>query len=109
MIFVPWKKGPEWYLKFSPILVYVLLITNYLVIPAINIGLAIFFIVDPAYTLVEQSIQSYVVFFNVVCISRIFEYFTLIRRTVLDEARNYLAAKKALENQVDEEGSDEAV
>ena len=98
MIFVPWKKGPEWYLKFSPILVYILLITNYLLIPAINIGLALFFIVDPTYNLNSQSIQSYVVFFTVVCFSRIFEYFTLIRRTVLDDARNYLAAKKALED-----------
>ena len=37
------------------------------------------------------------VFFNVLCVSRIFEFFTMIRRSVLPDARNYLAAKSALE------------
>lgn len=99
LIFIPWKKGPAWYLKISHIIVYILLITNYLIIPIGNLGLALFFIVDPVYNLREQTVQSWVVFFNIVCVSRILEFFTMIRRTVLLDARNYLAAKKALENQ----------
>ena len=97
LIFAPWKKGPAWYIKFSHILFYTLLLTNYLIIPGVNLGMAVFFIVDPAYDLKQQTVQSWVVFYNVVCVSRIFEFFTMIRRAVLPDARNYLAAKKALE------------
>ena len=96
LIFIPWKKGPAWYLKISHIIVYILLITNYLIIPIANLGLAIFFIVDPSYDLKNQSVQSWVVFFNIVCFSRILEFFTMIRRTVLIDAKNYLAARAAL-------------
>ena len=96
LIFVPWKKGPAWYLKISHIIVYILLITNYLIIPIANLGLAVFFIVDPSYDLKNQSVQSWVVFFNVVCFSRILEFFTMIRKTVLIDAKNYLAARAAL-------------
>ena len=96
LIFVPWKKGPSWYLKISHIIVYILLITNYLIIPIANLGLAVFFIVDPIYNLKNQTVQSWVVFFNVVCFSRILEFFTMIRKTVLIDAKNYLAARAAL-------------
>ncbi len=96
LIFIPWKKGPAWYLKISHIIVYILLITNYLIIPIANLGLAIFFIVDPSYDLKNQSVQSWVVFFNIVCFSRILEFFTMVRRTVLIDAKNYLAARAAL-------------
>jgi len=97
LIFAPWKKGPSWYIKISHIIFYSLLLTNFLVIPFINLALAFFFIVDPAYDLKNETVQSWVVFFNIVCCSRIFEFFTMIRRAVLPDARNYLAAKKALE------------
>ena len=96
LIFIPWKKGPAWYLKFSHIIVYILLITNYLIITIANLGLALFFILDPSYDLKNQSVQSWVVFFNIVCISRILEFFTMIRKTVLIDAKNYLAARAAL-------------
>jgi hypothetical protein len=96
LIFVPWKKGPAWYLKISHIIVYILLITNYLIIPIANLGFAVFFIVDPSYDLKNQTVQSWVVFFNVVCFSRILEFFTMIRKTVLIDAKNYLAARAAL-------------
>jgi len=96
LIFVPWKKGPAWYLKFSHIVAYILILLNYLVVPIFNLGIAIFFIIDPAYDLMDQTVQTWVVFFNIVCFSRIFEYFTIVRRTFLTDARNYLAAKNAL-------------
>ena len=97
LIFIPWKKGPAWYLKISHVIVYILLITNYLIIPIGNLGMAVFFIVDPAYDLKGQTVQSWVVFYNIVCFSRILEFFTMIRRTVLIDARNYLAARAALQ------------
>lgn len=97
LIFIPWKKGPAWYVKNSHVIVYILLMANYLVIPIGNLGIAMFFIIDPAYDLKNETVQSWVVFFNIVCVSRILEFFTMIKRTVLLDAKNYLAAKKALE------------
>jgi len=56
LIFVPWKKGPAWYIKISHVIFYVLLLTNYLIIPIANLGIALFFILDPSYDLKEQSV-----------------------------------------------------
>ena len=38
-------------MKISHIIMYILLITNYMIIPIANLGLAVFFIVDPSYDL----------------------------------------------------------
>ena len=108
MIFVPWKKGPAWYLKFSHVLVYSLLLTNYLIIPLGNLGLAMFFIFDPNYDLKMQSVQSWVVFFNVVCVSRVLEFFTTVKKTVLEDAHNYIAAQKLLKGNTGGEEVSEA-
>jgi len=56
VIFVPWKKGPVWYTKVSHVIFHMLLLTNYLIIPLINLGLAFFFIVDPNYNLRDQTV-----------------------------------------------------
>jgi hypothetical protein len=37
LIFVPWKKGPAFYQKFSPYLYFVIMIIVYLVLPILNI------------------------------------------------------------------------
>lgn len=108
IIFVPWKKGPAWYLKFSHVLVYSLLLTNYLIIPLGNLGLAMFFIFDPNYNLKMQSVQSWVVFFNVVCVSRVLEFFTTVKKTVLEDAHNYIAAQKLLKGNTGGEEVSEA-
>lgn len=99
LIFVPWKKGPEWYLRISPKIFKVLILLNYLVIPLGNLGLSAFYVIDPKYDLKTQVIQSWVVFYNIVNFSRVLEYFFIIRRTILLDAKNYLAARKALLHQ----------
>ena len=96
LIFVPWKKGPEWYLRISPAIFYVLVLMNYLIIPLANLGLSAYYVIDPKYDLKSQVIQSWVVFYNVVNFSRVLEYFFVIRRTILLDAKNYLAARKAM-------------
>lgn len=99
LIFVPWKKGPEWYLRISPTIFYVLVLMNYLILPLGNLGLSAFYVIDPKYDLKTQVIQSWVVFYNVVNFSRVLEYFFIIRRTILLDAKNYLAAREALLHQ----------
>ena len=67
-----------------------MLITNYLILPIINIFVALYLIIDPKVDLKNIAVESYVVFFLVVSTGRVLEYITLIRRTVVLDAKNYL-------------------
>ena len=67
-----------------------MLITNYLILPIINIFVALYLIIDPKVDLKKIAVESYVVFFLVVSTGRVLEYITLIRRTVVLDAKNYL-------------------
>ncbi len=93
-----WKKGPAWWLKYSHYVFFVLLLINYLILPIINIVVSFFYIVYPSVDLKEQSIESYVIFILIVCISRVIEYFVQIRRTVVLDARIYLQTKAEIES-----------
>ena len=93
-----WKKGPEWWLRISYLVFFGLLLTNYVILPLINIGISIFYIVWPGIDLEAQSIESYVIFITIVCFSRLVEYVFLIRRTVVLDARIYLQTKEEMEN-----------
>lgn len=90
LIFCPWKKGPEWYLKISPVLFYCMMYLNYVALPVLNILLTIFFTVNPKYDLKILPLESWVIFFTVVCFSRLVEFFTSLKKVVLDDARIYL-------------------
>lgn len=93
LIFVPWKKGPEWYLKISPIVFKTMLYLNYTILPIINIGLTIFFTLNPKYDLKVLPLESWVIFVTIICFSRLVEYYSSIKKNVLDDARIYLQAK----------------
>lgn len=62
---------------------------NYLLIPMGNVVLSIYLMCDPSLDLELQTSESFVVFFFVVCLMRLVEYFTLIRRSVLLDAKIY--------------------
>jgi len=89
MIFVPWKKGPDFYLKFSDKFFFGILLTNYILIPIINILFSVYWICLPSINLKEEPIECYIIFFNVLCFMRIIEYFTNIRQTVVSDARTH--------------------
>jgi hypothetical protein len=90
VIFVPWKKGPSWYLRFSDKVFFFMILCCYLILPLTNIGAMIYFIFNPDINLKRLPIESYVVFFNVVCFMRIIEFATLIRKTVWNDAQTYI-------------------
>lgn len=96
LIFVSWKKGPEWWLNISPYFFFVALVINYLIIPIMNILLSLVLICDPKVNLKNQTAESFYVFFMIICISRVVEYFILIRRSILLDARIYLQSTKEL-------------
>ena len=94
LIFVPWKKGPEWYLKISPKIFFVLVYMNYVILPFVNMGLSVYFTVNPHYNLKKIPLESWVVFFTVVCFTRLTEFFSSIKKIVMDDARIYIETRK---------------
>lgn len=91
LIFVPWKKGPESWKRISPKIFYVVLLLNYIFIPALNMLMSFVTWVDPNIDLHAQIAETYMVFYFFVCATRILEYFTTIKRTVLIDAREHIS------------------
>ena len=112
LIFVPWKSGPDWYMKISPFLFYSSVYINYIILPVINILLTIFFALNPKFDLKVLPLESWVIFVTIVCFSRIIEYYSSIKKTVLDDARIFLATRRLKiegeEIPIPEENSEEA-
>lgn len=94
MIFVPWKKGPEWYLKISPTFFFILIYINYVILPIANIGLSAFYTINPKYNLKVIPMESWVVFFTIVCFSRVMEFFVSLKKIIMDDARIYIETRK---------------
>jgi len=53
LIFVHWKKGPDWWLVISYKVFYVLLLTNYVILPLINVVISVYYVVYPGIDLKE--------------------------------------------------------
>ena len=51
IIFVPWKKGPAWYLKVSPYIYFTFLLINYILLPVFNLTVFLYFTISPKYDL----------------------------------------------------------
>jgi hypothetical protein len=94
LIFIPWKKGPEWYLKFSPYVFYTMTYLNFLILPIMNIGITIYYSANPNYILRKIPVESWVVFFTIICVTRLIEYFSSLKKILLDDARIFLETKK---------------
>ena len=87
MIFVHWKKGSERWLKYSFKVFYILLLLNYVILPVLNLLIFIYYILDPRVNLKANPVESYIIFTAIVCLSRLLEFFTLIRRSILLDAK----------------------
>jgi len=94
LIFCPWKKGPDFYLKYSPKIFFAMVYINYLILPVLNIGLTVFFTLNPNYDLKALPLESYIIFFTIICFSRLVEYFAYLMKIFRDDAAIYLTAKK---------------
>jgi len=94
LVFIPWKKGPEWYLKISPKFFIILIYINYVILPVGNIGLSAYYTINPAYNLKVIPMETWVVFFSIVCFSRVVEFFASIKKVIMDDARIYIETRK---------------
>lgn len=70
---------------------------NYVLIPLANIGLSAYYTLDPRYDLKQKPLESWVIFFTVVCFARNVEFFSSIKKAVLDDARIFLETRKLQE------------
>ena len=103
LVFVSWKKGPAWWTNISHYFFFILLLLNYILIPLANIAVFVYYIFDPSIDLKAEPIESYIIFFTVICFARILEYVTLVRRTVVLDARIFLQQKQVMMSKTTEE------
>jgi hypothetical protein len=94
LIFIPWKKGPDFYTKISPVIFYILMYLNYVVLPIGNILMSTYFTVNPNYNLKIVPLESWIIFFTIVCVSRLTEFFGSIKKIVMDDARIFLETRR---------------
>lgn len=92
-----WKKGPAWYLEISHKIFFALLLTNYVILPALNVIFFLFYIIWPGIDLEKQSIESYIIFVSVISFMRLFEFVTLIRRSVLLDAKIFMETREVVQ------------
>lgn len=76
---------------------------NYVILPVGNMILTTYFSVNPNYNLKVMPLESWVIFFTIVCFSRLVEFFGAIKKVVLDDARIFLATKKKRQEQLAQE------
>jgi hypothetical protein len=63
---------------------------NYVFLPIANLFMSTYFTLNPNYDLKVKPLESWVIFFTVVCFSRLLEFFSSIKKIVLDDARIFL-------------------
>ena len=103
LIFFPWKKGPSWYLAISPAIFFTMMYLNYIILPGVNAALFVYYTVNPNYDLVTFPLESWIVFFSILCITRMGEYWFSLKKIVLDDARIYMQSRK--QQKLDEEAA----
>jgi hypothetical protein len=91
LIFVHWKKGPKVWRQISPYVYFSLIVFAYVLMPLANLVLGAYLWIAPNIDLQAEMLESYIVFCIVLYTIRLFEFFFIIRRTVLPDARTYLA------------------
>lgn len=68
---------------------------NYVVLPLGNIIMSTYFTVNPNYDLKLVPLESWIIFFTIVCFSRLTEFFSSIKKIVMDDARIFLETRRA--------------
>lgn len=88
--FVSWKRGPDCWVKIAPTILYLLNLTNYIIIPLV---MGFFFAQN--WQIVNTSV--YGIYMQCVCILWVFQalfYFRIIKPYIYDNATAYIASRK---------------
>ena len=109
LIFVHWRKGPKWWTKIAPILFYSLAWLLFIVLPLSNICVAISYLVrksnqakaiesyDKILKEIILLLFQYCLFYSLVAVCRIIEFFVLIRPAMSNMMKTYYDNKHVLE------------
>lgn len=76
---------------------------NYVILPIGNLGMTAYFTLNPNYDLKVLPLESWVIFFTIVCFSRLVEFFSNLKKIVLDDARIFLESKKLKDQGLEED------
>ncbi len=88
-IWVAWKRGPAWWLKIAPTLMYLITLANYILIP---IAVMVYMIIN--WAVFKESIYNiYIKCVVIIMIGQIFFYFGVIGPYVYFNAKAYIAAR----------------
>lgn len=71
---------------------------NYVVLPAVNFLMFIYYTVNPHFDLVVFPLESWIVFFSIVCFTRLMEFYFSLKKIVMDDARIYIQTRKLKES-----------
>lgn len=94
VIFIDWKKGPEWWTRSISFKVFKsFLIFIYLSVPIINISGFVYMWTFSGIIVNDQPIGTYIVFYNVLCLHRIFDWFVFIKKDQVEYANFYMILK----------------
>jgi hypothetical protein len=63
---------------------------NYVILPIVNLILMTVYISMPSINKKDIPIFSWVIFFNMVCFSRLIEFWGSLKKRIFDDARIYL-------------------
>ena len=83
---MPWKTGPDWWVKISPKLFYGLMILNYILVPILVIGLSISYFLSPARM---NTSSSYYVFYLILQAEKLLYFFMRIKPNYLHKAKTF--------------------
>lgn len=90
LIWVSWKRGPACWIKVAPTLMYLLTLTNYILIP---LGSIAFFVWH--WQRMQQSVYGiYMLTVLFIWIAQIGFYFVIIRPYIYFNAMAYIASRK---------------
>ena len=96
LIFRTWKTGPEWWVKIAPKLYYSLLIVVYLILPSLNILVELSAAISPKIKQKNSQYMAWILFYMVVCISRLIEFFVIIRPKYITDAKTFIHMREDL-------------
>ena len=73
---------------------FTMMYLNYVILPGLNIFLFVYYTANPKYNLKIFPLESWIVFFSILCITRISEFFVSLKKIIMDDARIYIVQKE---------------
>lgn len=67
---------------------------NYVILPLMNFLLFVYYTVNPNFDLVIFPLESWIIFFSIICFTRLTEFFFSLKKIVMDDARIYLQTRR---------------